>query len=515
MPVAQYCLYGPRFFMEHTCFIRIALTSIYRASNSRVYYIVGKTTFFGLLLALNLMFRSVENMSRLTLLALLIACALLGGCRSKSPEERLQKAEQLLQQRDTLGAQLEAKAVIKDAPNDPRAVDAHLILAQVYAAEQRADDALAELQIVLSKTSQRDRRGVSALSAYLNILKQEKRYDEALKTIDEYQKQNAADSWTSLSLSVARAETMTRAGQTTGARALLRTLNEGTTAPKDRQLYREMIATTYIADNDVTSALSFFEAELKDTTIPAERRSILTSLVLGSAHTDNYDAARARLDELTRLYQQAIDEELDGTARVRLAQELAEIYFRVGNLPGARAVYQKLLDTSKTPEVVGQLIEPFFSVLMREGSTTDAVKLLRKGAEFFPQSQLSVQAQQLEDRANKNQFAPTDTSTLVLRFRADALLAPTNLKVLDSATTGSTDTAEGATSASVAAKPAEPVSKPAEPAPAQETSAPSSSTKPAESATPAPAVAAKPTEPITKPAEPVTTAAVQETSATR
>jgi tetratricopeptide (TPR) repeat protein len=365
----------------------------------------------------------------------------LSGCQQRTPEERLQKAIELYQNRDTLGATLEARELIKKYPDDPKSVQAHMLLSQVYMSEQRPDDALAELDIVLQKMTQKDELGRMALKEYLYILQQQKRYKEALETIDKYQKEYASDAGTSLSLTGARAEVLGLSGETTESRNLLHHLAEGTTEPAILKIYRDMIARTYMLEKNTTGATSFYEQELAKAEDEPTKRDILVNVATLQAGSGEYEAARQSLEKATKLYESAIQDEIDLNRKAALAIELADAYSRLGNLPGAGEIYGKLFDANLNPNFGPPVISGMVQTLFREGKTTAAVEFVKKAAARFPKSPLAQQAAQMDMLMKQGMIekvAPMDTSTLVMRWREDTTLTLGNLETFKSAmTTGS------------------------------------------------------------------------------
>src|SRR4051812_41108547 len=103
-----------------------------------------------------------------------MAVVLCSGCNRRTPEERLQKVGEFLQQNDTLSAEVEAKKIVEKNPDDPAAVQARLLLAQIYTRDQRLDEAVAELEPILDKVSQKDPMGQTVLKSYLAVLQRQK-----------------------------------------------------------------------------------------------------------------------------------------------------------------------------------------------------------------------------------------------------------------------------------------------------------------------------------------------------
>ncbi|MCX7716870.1 MAG: tetratricopeptide repeat protein [Candidatus Sumerlaeaceae bacterium] len=378
--------------------------------------------------------------------AFIIAFTLLltPGCSKRTPEDRMRKAVQLAQQRDTLGAMLEAKDLIKKHPDDPMALQARMLLAQIAASDRRVDDALAEYKAVLDTVSQKDPLGVAALRGTIALLRQSKRTDEALKTIDEYQKRYADDEGVSLSLTVARAEVLATDGKTTDARTILLGLRDTTTQPEILRFYRSMIASTYMQDKAFADALAFFTAELQRADNDADKRTLMLQIAGTHAAMENYDEARKILDEATRQYDSAIRRELDAQERLALASELVNAYSGIGNLPGVRAVVEGLIAQTDDARLAAELANELTrQMVLREGKTSEALTLLRDLDKRFPNGPFLQMATQLETMSASGELdrqISVDTSPVVQRFVADPILAPAVF--LDKNTTGLLSTAK-------------------------------------------------------------------------
>lgn len=377
-------------------------------------------------------------------IAITALCLVISGCRSRTPEERLKKSVELFQQGDTLGATLEARELIKKYPDDPRALEGRLLLSKIYYDERRPDDALSELDTVLSKVSQKDSRGREALKNYLAVLQEQKRFKDALSLIDKYQKEYADDEATSLNLTVARAHNLTMSGQTTASRALLSGLRDSTTAPAEVMLYHDMITSAYVADGSIDRGIEYLKTQYEDARESALKRELSVRIAMGYAKTENFEEMRRWLEEATQRYDAAIQDEIDPNKKAELALQIATWYDRIGNLPGARQVLQRLFQAPLNPNIVAQTINPLIDVLLRMGDVNEAIGVARQSAMRFPNSPFGQQAAQLETMKAQNmidRMLPRDTSPLVMKFRQEPLLT---LRNLPPPTRGTTDTLSAA-----------------------------------------------------------------------
>lgn len=382
-------------------------------------------------------------MPRLTVVAAALAalCLVLGGCSGRTPEERLQKISQLVQQNDSLGAMLEAREMIKKFPEHPRTVEAHYLLGRVYLMDRRPDEALAEYEIVLEKVPQGNEFGTNALREYLQLLQGMKRTDDALKVVDKFQKQYADNAGTSLSLTVARTTILTADKRTTEARVILNELRASTTSSAEMQLYRKLIADTHFVDQNPTAALEMFLADFdteKGATQKRELAQYITGFYMGGG---DYDATRDWVTTTTGLFDRALKDELDVNRRAEMAFQLAGFYSGIGNLAGAAAILQRLHEMNLRMEIEQEVVRLYATVLLRQGKVDETVKLMREVAARFPDSKLDLEAARLESMKAQGKMTGVpemDTSTLTLRFAKDAPIVPQNLPMAEAAGTSAT-----------------------------------------------------------------------------
>lgn len=348
---------------------------------------------------------------------------LLSGCSSRGPEERLQKVGKLFQQNDYLGARIEAKELVLKYPDSDQAIIARLMLAQLYDRDGQPDEALSELSHILARKTQKDPEGIQALGYSIDILKRAKRYEEAYRLIDKFQKQYADDHLTSLQLSVARADVLTDEGQTTQARALLTAFLQESTSPQERQHFRRLIGMTFQRERNTTGAAEFFESLFPSATTNEDKRDIALRAAWYYAAAGNYEKAREWTERVTQEFAQAISDELDGRKKVALAQILGHLYTQVGNLAGALDVLQAIYEAPVTDqEILGAVINDVVVTLLRMGKVDEAVAFVRKAGQRFPESPLTQQALQMESMKAQGKLDTIDTSPLVMRFSADPVI---------------------------------------------------------------------------------------------
>ncbi len=396
------------------------------------------------------------RMPRLQLCLITLALvAALAGCNRRTPEERLEAAAEFMQQNDVISAEMEARKVIEKAPDDPASIQARHLLASIYMREERLDEAKAELEAALEKVSQKEEIGKKTLQAYLFVLQRAKDHKAALETIDKYQKEYASDEGTSLSLEVARVEVQTAAGETTTARNTLFRLKESTTSPAELILYRNLIAGTFQRDNDTTSGIAFFETELAETTDEKDKQHLVSALARSYAAVEDYERTRDYVVQATQMYDRSVAGELDANARTAMTYDLARLYSSVGNLAGARLVFQAIFDSNPANmELVMAAAQGLGEILMRQGQYEAFIGFMREAAQRYPNLPFALNAAQFEamhQRGELSARAPMDTTTLVMKFREAERIVPKNLpKSSLAATTGTATAATTTDTATIA-----------------------------------------------------------------
>ncbi|GIX43771.1 MAG: hypothetical protein KatS3mg130_0179 [Candidatus Sumerlaea sp.] len=367
------------------------------------------------------------------------AVLMLSGCAQRGPEERLEKVAQLYQKRDLLGARLEAKELVQKYPESKEALTARFVLAQVYLQDRQPDEALAELEQVLARTTQKDQMGIQALAMTLDILKRSQRFEEAYKLIDKYQKEYANDAITSLQLTVARADTMAEAGETTRARELLVSLMEQSTSPMERRQFRSLIGETFMRERAALEAARFFESMFESASTDDDKRDIALRAAWFYAAADDYQSSRKWAERATELFAKAIEQELDAAEKSSLAHSLGYLYMQIGNLRGAEEVLRAVFNSpATTMEELPRLVNELVMVFLRQGKADDAIAFLKEAAERYPQSPLAQDAARLESFKAQGKLDTVDTSPLVMKWSADPLLSldPALLPKADAATSG-------------------------------------------------------------------------------
>lgn len=365
------------------------------------------------------------------MVATLAAVAVLtfGGCMKKSPEQLLEKAYAMIEQNDTLGARLECQDIVKKFPTAPEANRARFVLASIYAQEQQPDEAMVELKTVLDGVSQKSEEGQEALQMMVGLEMQRGNAKNALALIDGVLDGEAkGDEFLSQGLLMMKSAVLQKDGQTTPARDLMQILCNETTATDLKNYLNDKIGSSYLEEKAYDEALSFFNAQIAATTEDDTRKfQLMSAVVETQLLRDDVDGARAALVALTEQYDKLVKDELDLRKREGFKNMLVDVYVAAGNYKVAQEMLERDLTDAKDEQLAASIVQPLFSVYMRQGNTSGILEAIGGLAERFPDGQFGEFRTKIEETltANADRIADmVDTRTLTMKINSGDTIAP-------------------------------------------------------------------------------------------
>lgn len=352
--------------------------------------------------------------ARLALLLLLTGGAL--GCAKKTPEEKLQEAQELLQARDIYGAELKLQDIIENHADSPLATEAQFMLAHCYQADGRIDEARAAFDKTIQMAGGvQTEIGFAALFTKIQSTYGPKQPDGPAKALEEL---------------LATSATIATADESI------------------RERYKQMLASLYDLNNRDTEALALLkEIGLKPPANPVHldaMRAIeniyrrTNQLEKALEFNDQYAAAfpetpfarmfRFRnatlLEELGRpgeaapIFTQLENEILDaekkaiGTEEKAAALvELATFYSARGNKDAARTVYRQLLKDYGMSRARGEAVFGLARIELDTGRTSEALALYRMVMQEAPNTEAAQAAAQFVQAIQSGQIGTSATLT--------------------------------------------------------------------------------------------------------
>ena len=368
------------------------------------------------------------RITRYSALFFAAATLFLGGCMQKSPEKQLEKINSMIQQNDTLGARLACQDLIKSHPDSPQTLEAHMMLASIYAMELQPDEAISELKTVMSATSQNDPIGQQAMKGIVSLEMKRGKTDKALSTIDEVMAKDAKDdNVLKQGLLIMKSQVLMSDKQTTEARSVLSDACKITTSPDVLDMLSDYTMRTYVIEENLDAAKSFVLEQMAQTTKENRKFELLSRIAMIDSARNDYDSCRKTLVELTAMYDKLAKEEMDLRKRNSLARALAGSYIDCGNYLAGETLLNKMLRSSKEMKDSMEISRDLFGVYLRQGDTTGIMEMMSSLSQQFPNGPFAEEKNRIES-AMASQPMPedmTDTRPLVLRFKTDELITPT------------------------------------------------------------------------------------------
>lgn len=328
------------------------------------------------------------------------------GCREKTPAESLERAQQLLDERQTAQAVLELKKLVSKAPNDPAAPTARLLLARFYTNQGNGPRALEELEAAWKVAGVADERGQEALDAIVSIRSQLKDYEGALKTIDEAIAASAekdaafADSWR-----VRRAEfqlaTTEDATIADAARAALRTMALDHADPATRGFARETLVNAHKSKGDFAAANAVYADYLAKYPDDSIRSQLRLAMAVNRISAGETEAGRADFDEAAKSVVAEADAELDKQARARMLLDLSQFHRLIGDLDGAEALMRRVMGENAMSRLAIETQFGISEMFVGAGLSRGDDALFEKGLAVLDQIQRENPGSNIEMTAQK------------------------------------------------------------------------------------------------------------------
>lgn len=127
-------------------------------------------------------------------IGLFILCiAFIISCAKKTPEDYMLEANDLIKNKNIIGAKYKLKEAIKKFPDNPAILPAYKLLSECDASLGDYQEQRNSLQVIIDKAGLKTQQGVEALADKVKSYEYEKKYDEAIKELEEAKKSMGAD----------------------------------------------------------------------------------------------------------------------------------------------------------------------------------------------------------------------------------------------------------------------------------------------------------------------------------
>lgn len=130
----------------------------------------------------------LRPLTRAVATATCLAVLALSGCKQKTPKDKLEEVQGLLQERQIPLAVIKMKDLINEAPEDPATLEARMLLGQIYESQGQPENlknALKEYAAVYSKVGLKNDMGAAAYQMATGVYARQNDFAGAIKHMEE------------------------------------------------------------------------------------------------------------------------------------------------------------------------------------------------------------------------------------------------------------------------------------------------------------------------------------------
>lgn len=344
-------------------------------------------------------------------------------CAKKSPQDKLYEARLALEKQEPLDAIIKAKEIIRDYPDDPAALDAHMLLAQCYYMSRELEQCRAHLKIVMDTLGLGNPKGQVALENTITTYLVEGNYDagttvvlNAMSTVPE-----EAPFYRSLQMRLASLYQARNLHEK--ARNIYRSILEHETDQEILTTALESLTSAYIANKQYDKAISEYEQFLKSHPDTELKPVVLCAIAFITEKKGEDAKAQALYDQSIKEFHTAIDKTLETEAKVNLILQLARAYLLRGENDKALQEFNRIANDFPNSSRVPEALFEIGGVYQKNREYDKAIEWFQKIEATYPQTRLASSARfrinetirmRAADEATSASL-PVPTSTEIMR----------------------------------------------------------------------------------------------------
>lgn len=331
----------------------------------------------------------------LLFLAVLLLSA--GACSNQDPQQLIQEANQLLQNRDLIGAEAKFAQYLEQQPHGPSAPMAVWGLAQCSLGQEEYARAREQLQrfidMIGGPSNQQGFRGLALLhETYVREGKPKVALEEALKSSDTL---TQLPKPAIFAYNLRLADLYQRADQPEEAKNILITLLDRGPFTRDRHIpVLERIAQHFRDMNRLEAALDIYQQYLQEHPDLSFKGELLMRIATLQEDLGREDAARQTRQQTAAYFQRKVDEAIGSEEQTRMMLNLSQIQNALGEFEKAEHTLQTVID--EHPLSLSRPIAMVFlsELYLRKGQKQNAQDLLAQLVEEHPRHRLAQFARQ-------------------------------------------------------------------------------------------------------------------------
>ncbi len=366
---------------------------------------------------------------------LLLIALLAAACSTKSPEEKLEEANQWAREGDVLNAQFAYEEIIEQHPDTKAAIDARIGLAMCYLNDGDLTRAREQLDAYVDAVGLETEEGLGARVLKIRSYGQERQFEEAI----------AEAIATSNSLPMEQPGLLFELSQLYAAdeqydqalELLQYLLSREDQRPEEQMFPLERMAALYRQMGQPEKSVAVYEEYLEQHPDSPQRPEILFAIGDYQLQAGNEEAAEASFNASEALYHQQIDEALGAEEKSRLYLRMARVQELRGQVQAAIDSLRTVIDKYPTSSVRSEAQRRLATLLFSRGRFDQVLAVMEQALAESPVPEDALVIEREMERLKQFIADGVTSQTLFASMASTATLAQAGL------TTASLELTEG------------------------------------------------------------------------
>ncbi len=350
----------------------------------------------------------MHSISRFTILILIVGILLPIGCAKKTPQDKLQEAQQALAKKDILSAIIILEEIVEQHPEDPAADEARILLAQANLISGDSQIAIQHLDYILKKHGLLSPHGNIAFNLKLAAYEQEKQYDEALTFLASVKEDLTTTGMVLLQLNFAEADFYHKKGDLEKAIDILKNIVERATDEETMMRALERAVAIYEAEKNYEAAVELYENFLDSHPDVTFKHLLIGGIAFYHDKLGNHEKADALYNEAIEGFEKSIEEAAASEEKVVFMIQLGKLYTLRKEYDKALEIYEKVITDFPSDRQVPSVMMETAWVLSEKKDYNRAISVLNQMIQRYPNTPISQSAMSMVQYINQQRKGIVD-----------------------------------------------------------------------------------------------------------
>ncbi len=347
--------------------------------------------------------------------------ATMTGCSQKTPEEKLQNAQQLLQENQIPLAVLKIKEIIEENPESPVIPEARMTLAAIYlrlGSEENLQNAVDQLETLISNQGWENPRALQAHEALVQMFMRLDRMEDALAQAQEGVENTEGDPELHAQMKLLQTTLKLVSGDEELEQEGMEWLKERMLASEEnseRGQARELLAQHLRQTDQYEEVIAVYDEYMEAYPDDSVNALLMMTKAIDLKRLGQEERAEEVFQEGVERRNAQIEEELDLAEKARLKKEMAMLQASYGNIDEAEELLREIMAERPMSQAALDAQFTIARVNLSANRIEKAEEIFRQIASENPNTNISQTAEQYlqgiqQMRARAEQAASQDQS---------------------------------------------------------------------------------------------------------